>query len=360
MTGVDLLVDMVTMAMNRHNTRSGYSLAQRSSGENVRVPASLLSENVLDRRCWRRVPPRSSIGRLRYASPPRRRCCMRRMPLRSRARRGRSRASCHDLLDGEVVFLWQRVATTMPGGWVEFKMGGPGLAIVVIVSASKVAGFAHMCGVAFNCAISQLRPARNQEPLSAELIKDYLPVFCDEMGYCTSATASGKPVPKATRRKSMRLTTRSPGMAAHRHGTRNRHCRCRRTARAAKRCTDVAAGELHPPFAVPVTLPTCLLPSAAELSQLVCSTTCRRSRTSRLELGGRAADPDRARSSRDTGPPVHTSRCAKSTAYSSRHSTMRSMQRAVRFGWRGVLGQRLELLHPKGADGRLAMQEHHA
>lgn len=149
-TEVDFLADTATTAKNRRSNRSGCSLSQRVLGDNVHMPASVLSEDVLNPDMMATCPSAAfhRAAALRLAAQT----AMLQAPdiaALGQAMRGHSRAPRQEVRDGDLFFLWRRVATTLNNSPAEYKTGWAGPAVVVTISVFKNYVLARMRGVLF-------------------------------------------------------------------------------------------------------------------------------------------------------------------------------------------------------------------
>ena len=153
-------------ARNRYCNRSGFSAHQRVFGSSLRLPASLLSDDPIDRQLLT-ADPYKNFHRANEMQTPAQRALFKQNSARAVQAAGLARHRSQpreDINAGDTTMVWRNNNLTARKGWT-----GPG--VVVAVSPTRTSFWISMRGCLLKCSSEQVRKATDAEWLGAELSK---------------------------------------------------------------------------------------------------------------------------------------------------------------------------------------------
>ncbi|CAE8697324.1 unnamed protein product [Polarella glacialis] len=160
---------------NRYYNRSGFSPNQRVFGHNVRLPASLISDDAFDqellsshaddevKRAWE-IRDLAQAAWLKHND----------VEALHRATRARSRTQdVKPITVGDWVYVWR--ASLAHSNWV-----GPGAVVAISPNGNSV--WVSMKGHLWKCSMEQMRKATSEEHLGVEIIRELSAEMMDDIG----------------------------------------------------------------------------------------------------------------------------------------------------------------------------------
>ena len=161
-------------AHNQYYNRSGFSPRQRVFGSSMRIPASLLSDDVIDRG-FLTVPETDEMKRTQEVREAAGKAWMERQDWEAVSRAVKANTRTVDALPlktGDRVFLWR--STSQFKGWA-----GPALVVQITDNGRSV--WASLRGYLLKASREQVRLANHEENLGAELMRVMAKEFFEDL-----------------------------------------------------------------------------------------------------------------------------------------------------------------------------------
>ena len=171
---LQLAIVETTNAHNQYYNRSGYSPYQRVFGTSMRVPASLLSDDVIDR-SFLAKPETDEMKRAQEIREAAGKAWMERQDWEAVTRALKSNTRTVDMVpvkNGDRIYIWR--STTQFKGWA-----GPAMVVQVTENGRTV--WASLRGYLLKASREQVRLANHEENLGAELVKVMAQEFFDDL-----------------------------------------------------------------------------------------------------------------------------------------------------------------------------------